>query len=83
MQKRHRLIFDPSQRYQDSRNLSPNPKVSKNNNGFSNHAQRFTTSYYLDVDNPFEVKFSPKIILIKTTLFDFRFTSNTREHIYV
>ena len=42
MQNKHKLNFDPIQRYQDSRNLLKNPKVPKNNIGFNNHAQSFT-----------------------------------------
>ena len=52
MQKKHRYILVPSQRYQDSRNLLQNPKVPRNVMGFSNRAQRFTGSNYLDVDSP-------------------------------
>ena len=55
MQNKHKLIFDPSQRYQDSRNLLQNPKVSKNNIGFNNSVQSFTTPYYLDVHSPLGV----------------------------
>ena len=47
------IILVPSQRYQDFWQLLKNPKVPKIVLGFSNHAQRFTPSYYLDVDNPF------------------------------
>ena len=47
------IILVPSQRYQDSRRLLQNPKVPRSVMGFSNHAQRFTGSNYLDVDSPF------------------------------
>ena len=50
--KKHKLCFDPSQGYQDSEKISRNPKVPKNNIGFNNRAQSFTTPYYLDVDSP-------------------------------
>ena len=46
------IILVPSQRYQDSRHLLQNPKVPRNVMGFSNRAQRFTGSNYLDVDSP-------------------------------
>ena len=46
------IILVSSQRYQDFRQLLQNPKVPKIVLGFSNHAQRFTPPYYLDVDNP-------------------------------
>ena len=36
------IILVPSQRYQDSRHLLQNPKVSRNVMGFSNRAQRYT-----------------------------------------
>ena len=48
------IILVPSQRYQDSRHLLQNPKVPRNAMGFSNYAQRFTGSNYLDVDSPFK-----------------------------
>ena len=47
------IILVPSQRYQDSGHLLQHPKVPKNVMDFNNRAQRFTTPYYLDVDNPF------------------------------
>ena len=47
-------ILVPSQRYQDFWLLLQNQKTPQNVLGFSNHAQRFTPPYYLDVDNPFE-----------------------------
>ena len=47
------IILVPSQRYQDFWQLLQNQKVPKIVLGFSNHAQRFTQPYYLDVDNPF------------------------------
>ena len=40
------IILVPRQRYQDFWQLLQNPNVS-------NHAQRFTPPYYLDVNNPF------------------------------
>ena len=49
------IISVPSQRYQDSRHLLQNPKVSRSVMGFSNRAQRFTGSNYLDVDSPFQI----------------------------
>ena len=51
-----KIISVPSQRYQDSRHLLQNPKVPRSVMGFSNRAQRFTGSNYLDVDSPFETK---------------------------
>ena len=48
------IILGPSQRYQDSRHLLQNPKVPRSVMGFSNCAQRFTGSNYLDVDSPFD-----------------------------
>ena len=53
MQKKHNDILVPSQRYQDSRHLLQNPKFPNYVMGFSNLAQRFTGSNYLDVDSPF------------------------------
>ena len=47
------IILVPSQRYQDFWQLLQNQKVPKIVLGFSNHTQRFTSPYYLDVDNPF------------------------------
>ena len=52
MPKKHKHILGPSQRYQDSRHLLQNLTVPKYVIGFSNHAQRFTGSNYLDVDSP-------------------------------
>ena len=43
------IILVPSQRYQDSRHLLQNPRSAM---GFSNCAQKFTGSNYLDVDSP-------------------------------
>ena len=60
MQIKHKHILVPGRRYQDSRHLLQNPKVSKNVMGFNNHTQRSTPPYYLDVDNPFK-----KIVLRK------------------
>ena len=54
MQKMHKHILVLGRRYQDSRHLLQNPKVSKNAMGFNNHAQRSTPPYFLDVDNPFQ-----------------------------
>ena len=54
-QKRHKLIFVPSPRYQDSRHLLQNPTNPKYVVSFSNCAQRFTGSNYLDVASPFLV----------------------------
>ena len=45
------VILVPSQIYQDFWQHLKNPKVPKIAMGFSNHAQRFTSPYYLDVDN--------------------------------
>ena len=53
MQIKHRHILVPGRRYQDSRHILQNPKVSKSIMGFNNQAQRSTPPYYLDVDNPF------------------------------
>ena len=44
------IISVPNQRYQDSRHLLQNSKVPRSAMGFSNRAQRFTGSNYLDVD---------------------------------
>ena len=53
MQKRQKGILVPSQRYQgSSRHLLQNPTVPNYVMSFSNHAQRFTGSNYLDVDSP-------------------------------
>ena len=46
------IILVPSQTYTDFWQLLKNPKVPEIVLGFSNHAQRFTQPYYLDVDNP-------------------------------
>ena len=51
MQKKHNYILVPSQRYQDCRHLLQNPTFPYYAMGFSNHAQRFTGSNYLDVDS--------------------------------
>ena len=58
MQKKHKHILVPSQRYQDSRHLLQNPTVPNYVMGFSNRAQRFTGSNYLDVDSPFKDHFT-------------------------
>ena len=55
MKIKHKHILVPGQRYQASKHLFKNPKVSKNVMGFSNHAQRFTQNYNLDVDNPLNI----------------------------
>ena len=52
MLKKHMLIFDPNQRYQDSRHIFQNLKVLQSVMGFGNRAQSFTTPYYLHVDSP-------------------------------
>ena len=54
MQKRHEHILVSSQRYQDSGYVLQNPTGPNYVMSFNNHAQRFTGSNYLDVDNPFE-----------------------------
>ena len=51
-EKKHKHILVPSQRYQDSRQLLQNPTFCNYVMGFSNRAQRFTGSNYLDVDSP-------------------------------
>ena len=48
------IISVPSQRYKYSRHLSQNPKVPRKVLGFSNCAQIFTGSNYLDVNSPFQ-----------------------------
>ena len=53
MQKKHKHMLVPSQKYQDSRHLLQNPTVPNHVMGFSNRAQRCTGSNYLDVDGPF------------------------------
>ena len=40
-------ILVPSQRYQESRHLLQNPKVTRNVIGFNNHAQTFIPLNYL------------------------------------
>ena len=61
MQIKHKHILVPGRRYQDSRHLLQNPKVSKNVMGSNNHAQRSTPPYYLDVDNPLDIKTSQEL----------------------
>ena len=56
MPKRHKHILVPCQRYQDSRHILQNPTVPNYVLGFSNCAQRFTGSNYLDVDTPLEAQ---------------------------
>ena len=51
-QKSTYIILVPSETYKDFWQLLLNPKVPMIVLGFSNHAQRFTPPYYLDVDNP-------------------------------
>ena len=50
--KRHKHFLVPSQRYQDSRYYLQNPTGPNYVMSFSNRAQRFTGSDYLDVDSP-------------------------------
>ena len=52
MQKKHMHILVPCQRYQDSRHILENQTVPNYVMSFSNRAQRFTGSNYLDVDSP-------------------------------
>ena len=59
MQKRHKHILVCSQRYQDSRHLLQNPTDPNYVMSFSNRAQNFTGSNYLDVDSPFGSHLSP------------------------
>ena len=47
MQKKHKHVLVPSERYQDSRHLLQKAKVPKNVMGFSNRAQTFTPPNYL------------------------------------
>ena len=54
--KKHIHYLIPSPRYQDFWQLLQNPKVLKIVLGLSNHAQRFTPPYYLDVENPLNKK---------------------------
>ena len=65
MQIKHKHILVPGRRYQDSRHLLQNTKVSKNVMGFNNHTQRSTPPYYLDVDNPLAnlVQFSHRLAM--------------------
>ena len=51
-EKRHKHILVPSQRYQDPRHLLQNPTIPNYLMSFSNRAQRFNGSNYLDVDSP-------------------------------
>ena len=55
-EKKNNDILVPSPRYQDSRHLLQNPAFPSYVMGFSNRAQRFTGSNYLDVDSPFRGK---------------------------
>ena len=55
MQIKHKHIVGPGRRYQDSRHLLQNLKVSKNVMGLNNYAQRSTQPYYLHVDNPLNI----------------------------
>ena len=52
------LILVPSQRNKDSRHILQNHKVPSKVMGFSNRAQRFTESNYLDIDSPLSVHFN-------------------------
>ena len=63
MPKKHKHILVPSQRYQDSRHFLQNPTVPNYVIGFSNRAQRFTGSNYLDVDSPFSLGHLQKLKL--------------------
>ena len=66
-------ILVPNERYQDFWQLLQNHKFPKNILGFSNHAQRFTPPYYLDVDNPF--KFLRMVTIWVWVLSQFEFLS--------
>ena len=68
--KKASAIFDPSQRYPNSGNLSQNPKVCENNIDFSNRAKTFTTPYDLVVNSPLS-KFFPN--QCKTNIFSVPF----------
>ena len=52
MQKQHKLILVPCQRYPDSGHILQIPTVPNYVMGFSNRGQRFTGPNYLGVDNP-------------------------------
>ena len=55
MQKKStNTVLVPSQRYQDSRHILKNSKVSKNLIVFINCGQRFTPSNYMSLDSLFE-----------------------------
>ena len=56
MQIKHKLISVPGRRYQVSKYILQILKVSKKVMGFNNYAQRSTPPYYLDVDNPLNLK---------------------------
>ena len=71
IQIKHENILVPGQRYQDSRHLFQNPKVSKNIMGFNNHAQRSTPPYYLDVDNPLTISFYISLVLQICWIFNY------------
>ena len=58
MQKKHNDILDPIQRYQNCRHHLQNPTFPNYVMGFSNRAQRFTGSNYLDVDSPLHRNYS-------------------------
>ena len=68
--KKHKLIYDPSQRYQDSRHIFQNPKVHQSVMGLSNHAQSFTTPYYLYVNSSFKKlkKFKVRLHIVSIVL---------------
>ena len=69
MQKKHKHILVPCQRYQDSRHLLQNPKVANYVMGFRNRAQSFTGPNYLDVTNTKRrLNFLLKIFLISGML---------------
>ena len=51
--KKAQTFFGSCPRYQNSRHLFQNPKNHQSAMGFSNHAQSFTTPYFLDVVSPY------------------------------
>ena len=72
------FILVPSQRYQDFWQLLQNQKVPKIVLGFSNHAQRFTPPYYLNVDNPLEKKNLAKNIFFLYFSFSYKATASVK-----
>ena len=78
------IILVPSQRYQDFWQLLQNPKVPKIVLGFSNHAQRFTPPYYLDVDNPFKNNLRKRVMIKQIKLYtNIPFNCDVcQEHLY-